>query len=73
MIITASNVAAEFDIKIQSMENCSTSQRTFYIQECTFSECCLNFTGNVLRPLHKIQVIDAFNCPILSIAINFDH
>lgn len=48
--------AAEFDIKIQSMENCSSSQRTFYIRECTFSECCMNFSGNVLRPLHKIQV-----------------
>lgn len=50
------NVSADFDMKIMSMENCSSSQKTLYILDCAFSECCLNFSANFLKPLQKLEV-----------------
>jgi hypothetical protein len=47
---------AAFKLELLKMENCSSSQRTFYIETCEYLPEGINFTSLILRPLPKIFV-----------------
>lgn len=54
ILLNASN--AEFSMKIQKVENCSSSQQTLYVDRCEHTECCMNFTSYFLKPIRKLWV-----------------